>query len=108
MDFRTETNYYRSPFYSFSSLSSFPFVCLFRWGFPGRNRRTFLRFLMKDIQAIKMEVQEGLYPRRVLYMEIKGQRDIPLARTGENLTLREMEQKAAELARFLRISIEVF
>nr|QGS65003.1 photosystem I assembly protein Ycf4 [Microcycas calocoma]QKN99130.1 photosystem I assembly protein Ycf4 [Microcycas calocoma] len=82
-------------------------ACLFRWGFPGRDRRTFLRFLIKDIQAIKMEVQEGLYPRRALYMEIKGQRDILLTRTGENFTLREIEQKAAELARFLRVSIEV-
>nr|YP_010165223.1 photosystem I assembly protein Ycf4 [Chamaecyparis pisifera]AQM39016.1 photosystem I assembly protein Ycf4 [Chamaecyparis lawsoniana]AQM39099.1 photosystem I assembly protein Ycf4 [Chamaecyparis hodginsii]QJE70825.1 photosystem I assembly protein Ycf4 [Chamaecyparis obtusa]BCB64035.1 photosystem I assembly protein Ycf4 [Chamaecyparis obtusa var. formosana]BCB64865.1 photosystem I assembly protein Ycf4 [Chamaecyparis obtusa var. obtusa] len=83
-------------------------VCLFRWGFPGRNRRIFLQFLMKDIQAIKMEVQEGIFPRRVIYMEIKGQQDIPLTRTEENLTLREMEQKAAELARFLRVSIEGF
>nr|UPV70984.1 photosystem I assembly protein Ycf4 [Cephalotaxus oliveri]UPV71066.1 photosystem I assembly protein Ycf4 [Cephalotaxus oliveri]UPV71148.1 photosystem I assembly protein Ycf4 [Cephalotaxus oliveri] len=80
-------------------------VCLFRWGFPGRNRRIFLQFLMKDIQSIKMEVQEGIFPRRVLYIEIKGQQDIPLTR---NLTLREMEQKAAELARFLRVSIEGF
>lgn len=83
-------------------------VCLFRWGFPGGNRRIFLRFLIKDIQAIKMEVQGGIYPRRVLYMEIKGQQYIPLTRTDDNLTPREMEQKAAELARFLRVSIEGF
>ena len=41
-------------------------------------------------------------------MEIKGRQDIPLARTGDNLNLREIEQKAAELARFLRVSIEGF
>nr|QYB21115.1 photosystem I assembly protein Ycf4 [Austrotaxus spicata] len=83
-------------------------VCIFRWGFPGRNRRIFFQFLMNDIQAIKMEVKEGIFPRHVLYMEIKGQQDILLTRTEENLTLREMEQKAAELARFLRVSIEGF
>ena len=83
-------------------------VCLFRWGFPGRNRRIFLRFLMKDIQMIKTEVQEGISPRRVLYMEIRGQGAIPLTRTDENLTPREIEQKAAELAYFLRVPIEVF
>eukprot|EP01018_Ginkgo_biloba_P040703 Gb_15503 [translate_table: standard] len=55
-----------------------------------------------------MEVQGGIYPRRVLYMEIKGQQYIPLTRTDDNLTPREMEQKAAELARFLRVSIEGF
>lgn len=39
------------------------------------------------------------YPRRVLYMEIKGRQDIPLTRTGDNVNLREIEQKAAESAR---------
>ncbi|RWR97777.1 Acetyl-coenzyme A carboxylase carboxyl transferase subunit beta, chloroplastic [Cinnamomum micranthum f. kanehirae] len=75
-------------------------VCIFRWGFPGINRRIFLRFLMREIQSIRMEVKEGLYPRRVLYMEIRGQGAIPLTRTDENLTPREIEQKAAELAYF--------
>ena len=81
-------------------------VSLFRWGFPGENRRICIKFFMKDIQGIRMEVQEGIYPRRVIYMKIKGQQDIPLTRIGENLTLREIEEKAAELARFLRVSIE--
>ena len=57
---------------------------------------------------IKMEIQEGISPCHVLYMEIKGRQDIPLARTGDNLNLREIEQKAAESARFLRVSIEGF
>ncbi|KAG6468389.1 hypothetical protein ZIOFF_073067 [Zingiber officinale] len=82
-------------------------VCIFRWGFPGINRRIFLRFLMRDIQSIRIEVKEGLYTRRVLYMEIRGQGAIPLTRTDENLTPREIEQKAAELAYFLRIPMEV-
>nr|WAL34036.1 photosystem I assembly protein Ycf4 [Lindera obtusiloba] len=83
-------------------------VCIFRWGFPGINRRIFLRFFMREIQSIRMEVKEGLYPRRVLYMEIRGQGAIPLTRTDENFTPREIEQKAAELAYFLRVPIEVF
>lgn len=83
-------------------------VRIFRWGFPGKSRRIFLRFLMKDIQSIRIEVKEGVYARRVLYMEIRGQGAIPLIRTDENLTTREIEQKAAELAYFLRVPIEVF
>nr|YP_009356538.1 photosystem I assembly protein Ycf4 [Tarenaya hassleriana]AQV10719.1 photosystem I assembly protein Ycf4 [Tarenaya hassleriana] len=83
-------------------------VRIFRWGFPGKRRRIFLRFLMKNIQSIRIEVKEGLYARRVLYMEIRGQGAIPLIRTDENLTTREIEQKAAELAYFLRVPIEVF
>nr|QIB72646.1 photosystem I assembly protein Ycf4 [Cyperus glomeratus]QIB72738.1 photosystem I assembly protein Ycf4 [Cyperus difformis]QIT06830.1 photosystem I assembly protein Ycf4 [Cyperus fuscus] len=84
-------------------------VRIFRWGFPGLNRRIFLRFLMRDIQSIRIQDKEGLYPRRVLYMEIRGQGPIPLTRTDNNfLTPREIEQKAAELAYFLRVPIEVF
>nr|YP_009869963.1 photosystem I assembly protein Ycf4 [Mesua ferrea]YP_010529091.1 photosystem I assembly protein Ycf4 [Calophyllum inophyllum]YP_010570703.1 Photosystem I assembly protein Ycf4 [Calophyllum soulattri]UDP58256.1 photosystem I assembly protein Ycf4 [Calophyllum brasiliense]QJX65506.1 photosystem I assembly protein Ycf4 [Mesua ferrea]QKJ81903.1 photosystem I assembly protein Ycf4 [Mesua ferrea]QQK92877.1 Photosystem I assembly protein Ycf4 [Mesua ferrea]UXW91103.1 photosystem I assembly prote len=83
-------------------------VSIFRWGFPGKNRRILLRFLMKDIQSIRIEVKEGIYARRVLYMEIKGQGAIPLTRTNEILTPREIEQKAAELAYFLHVPIEVF
>ncbi|KAJ1683263.1 hypothetical protein LUZ63_021513 [Rhynchospora breviuscula] len=58
-------------------------VCIFRWGFPGLNRRIFLRFLMKDIQSIRIEDKEGFYSRRVLYMEIRGQGSIPLTRTDD-------------------------
>ena len=84
-------------------------VCIFRWGFPGLNRRIFLRFLMKDIQSIRIEDKEGIYSRRVLYMEIRGQGSIPLTRTDDNfLTPREVEQKAAELSYFLCVPIEVF
>nr|YP_009669081.1 photosystem I assembly protein Ycf4 [Guaiacum angustifolium]QCW94079.1 photosystem I assembly protein Ycf4 [Guaiacum angustifolium] len=83
-------------------------VCIFRWGFPGKNRRIFLRFLIKDIQSIRIEVQEGVYARRVLYMEIRGQGAIPLTHSDDNWTPREIEQKAAELAYFLRVPMEVF
>nr|QVV41398.1 photosystem I assembly protein Ycf4 [Bridelia tomentosa] len=83
-------------------------VCFFRWGFPGKSRRILLRFLMKDIQSLSIEAKEGLFARHVLYMEIRGQGAFPLTRTDENFTAREMEQKAAELAYFLRVPIEVF
>nr|YP_009994442.1 photosystem I assembly protein Ycf4 [Cuscuta approximata]QNP08565.1 photosystem I assembly protein Ycf4 [Cuscuta approximata] len=82
--------------------------CIFRWGFPGINRRIFLRFNIKDIRSIQIEMKEGIYARRVLYMDIRGQRAIPLTRTNENFTPGEIEKKAAELAYFLRVPIEVF
>ncbi|KAB2008660.1 hypothetical protein ES319_D10G114600v1, partial [Gossypium barbadense] len=56
-------------------------VCIFRWDFPGKNRRIFLRFLMKYIQSIRIEIKKGIYARRVLYMEIRGQGAVPLTRT---------------------------
>ncbi|KAK1419170.1 hypothetical protein QVD17_28330 [Tagetes erecta] len=82
---------------------------IFRWGFLGKIRRVFLRFLIKDIQSVRIEVKEGIYARRVLYMDIRGQGGaIPLTRTYENFTPWEMEQKAVELAYFLGVPIEVF
>ncbi|KAL4602096.1 hypothetical protein ACB092_10G027800, partial [Castanea dentata] len=70
-------------------------MCIFRWGFLGKNRRIFLQFFMKDVQSIRIEVKEG-------------HGAIPLTRTDENLTPRELEQKATELAYFLCVPIEAF
>nr|QUG10308.1 photosystem I assembly protein Ycf4 [Hymenophyllum barbatum] len=81
---------------------------IFRWGFPGKNRRICIRFVIKDIQAIRLEIREGFYPRRILYLKMRNRQDISLTRIGEDSTLREIEEKAAELARFLRVSIEEF
>nr|YP_010953920.1 photosystem I assembly protein Ycf4 [Cladopus fukienensis]WMV01315.1 photosystem I assembly protein Ycf4 [Cladopus fukienensis] len=83
-------------------------VSIFRWGFPGRNRRILLRFFLKDIQSIRIEAKEGIYAQRVLYMEIRGQGAFPLTGRNENLTPREIEKRAAELAYFLQVPIEVF
>ena len=80
-------------------------MCIFHWGFPGIKRRVFLRFLMRDIQSIRIQVKEGLYPRRILYMEIRGQGIIPLTLTDDIFfTPSENEQKAAKLAYFLRVA----
>nr|YP_010283949.1 photosystem I assembly protein Ycf4 [Paragymnopteris bipinnata var. bipinnata]UAT96858.1 photosystem I assembly protein Ycf4 [Paragymnopteris bipinnata var. bipinnata] len=81
---------------------------IFRWGFPGKNRRIHIRLILGDIEAVGLKSQEGFFPSRVLYLKVRGRRSIPLIRIGENSTLEDMEEKAAELARFLRISIEGF
>nr|YP_010716134.1 photosystem I assembly protein Ycf4 [Crepidomanes latealatum]WDE75869.1 photosystem I assembly protein Ycf4 [Crepidomanes latealatum] len=81
---------------------------IFRWGFPGRNRRICIRFVMTDIQAVRLEIREGFYPRRILSLRMRSRKDVPLTRIGEDSTLKEMEEKAAEIARFLRVSIEGF
>nr|YP_010466151.1 photosystem I assembly protein Ycf4 [Haplopteris ensiformis]UQV94600.1 photosystem I assembly protein Ycf4 [Haplopteris ensiformis] len=81
---------------------------IFRWGFPGKNRRIHIQLPLKDIEAIGLKNQEGFFPSRILYLKVRGQRNIPLTRIGENSTPEYIEEKAAELARFLRVSIEGF
>ena len=81
-------------------------IRIFRWGFPGKYRKIDLIYPITDVENIRLEIQEGLNPKRVLYLCLKGKRDIPLTRVGQPLTLNEIEQQAAELANFLQVNVE--
>lgn len=81
-------------------------VRIFRWGFPGKNRRIELVYSLNEIDCIKVDLQEGLNPRRSIYLRLKGKRDILLTRIGQPLTLEEIEKQAADLARFLQVGLE--
>ena len=82
------------------------FVKVFRWGFPGKNRRIQMVYPLKDIEAIRIDLKEGVNPKRALYLKIRGKNDIPLTQIGQPLTLGEIEKKSADLATFLQVSIE--
>jgi hypothetical protein len=79
---------------------------IFRWGFPGKNRRIQIDGRIEDVQSVRIAVKEGLNPRRALYLRVKGRRDIPLTRVGQPLSLTELETEGAKLARFLEVSLE--
>jgi hypothetical protein len=81
-------------------------VRIFRWGFPGKNRRIDLQYPIQDIQSIRVEIQEGLNPKRVIYLRLRGNREIPLTRAGQPLSLQEIETQAADLAKLLQVSLE--
>lgn len=77
-------------------------VRIFRWGFPGKNRRIDLTYPIDEVTAIRLELKDGLNPKRTIYLCVKGQRQIPLTRVGQPMTLEEIEILAAELAQFLQ------
>jgi Ycf4 len=79
---------------------------IFRWGFPGKNRKIELNCKLADIQAVKVALREGLNPKRTLYLRVKGMRDIPLTRVGQPIALSELENQAADLVRFLGVPLE--
>ncbi len=81
-------------------------VTIFRLGFLGKNRRIELVYDLNDIQAIRAEIKEGLNPRRTLYLRVKPKRDIPLTPVGEPISLSQLENQGAELARFLTVPLE--
>ena len=81
-------------------------VRIFRFGFPGKDRRINLVSPLTDVRGVRVEVKDGLNPRRVLYVKLKGRNDIPLTAVGEPMPLEVLEGKAAKLARFLGVPIE--
>lgn len=96
------------------------FVQIFRWGFPGKNRRINLLYMIDSIDSIRVELKEGLNPRRTIYMRvfqnppnsisngvIPGPRDIPLTGVSAPLTLEQVEKLAYEVARFINVPLEL-
>lgn len=81
-------------------------VLIFRWGFPGKNRSIELKCRLQDLQAVRVEIKEGLNPVRALYLRVKGRRNIPLTRVGQPLSVTQLENQGAELARFLGVPLE--
>jgi len=61
---------------------------------------------LREIQAVKVEVRDGLSPRRRLALRLQGRRDLPLTRVGEPMPLADLERSGAELARFLGVPLE--
>ena len=61
---------------------------------------------LRQIQAVKLEVRDGISPRRRLALRIQGRRDLPLTRVGEPMPLAQLEQGGAQLARFLGVPLE--
>lgn len=61
---------------------------------------------LREIQAVKVDVRDGLSPRRRLSLRVQGRRDLPLTRVGEPIALSDLEQGGAELARFLNVPLE--
>jgi Ycf4 len=72
----------------------------------GFRQRIEVELALRDIQAVRLEVREGLNPRRRLSLRLQGRRDLPLTRVGEPIPLAELEQDGARLARFLGVPLE--
>lgn len=81
-------------------------IRIFRWGYPGKTRKIDLTYSLKDVEAIKVELKQGLDPQRTIYLRLKGNREIPLTGIGQPLTLKDIEKQASELANFLQVSLE--
>ena len=78
----------------------------FRWGFPGKNRRIDFLYPLEEIEALRIQVVEGVNPKRIIYIRIKEKKEIPLTGISQPLTLEEIEKQASDLAIFLEVSLD--
>ncbi|WP_218082451.1 photosystem I assembly protein Ycf4 [Anthocerotibacter panamensis] len=81
-------------------------VTIYRSGFPGKNRRVQFQYPLGNVLGIKVILKDGLNPRRLIYLKVKGKGDIRLSGVDQPPTLSVLEEQAATLAQFLGVGIE--
>ena len=74
----------------------------------GRTKSKNFEFTYKfaDVLAIRVEIRNGLNPKRSLYLRVKGKGDLPLSEVGQPISLTALEDRAAEIAKFLAVPLE--
>nr|ARW69302.1 photosystem I assembly protein [Polysiphonia sp.] len=81
-------------------------ITIFRFGFPGKNRILKLQYRIDEIYSIKVNIEEGLSPKREIYLKTKDRREIPITKVGEPIPISAIEKEAKEIASFLKIKLE--
>lgn len=81
-------------------------VKVVRKGFPGENREIFLTYPLSTVRAIGIKITEGLNPTRSIYLCLKDERNIPLTPVQEPSSIANLEEEAADLAKFLDLKLE--
>lgn len=81
-------------------------VKIVRKGFPGKNREILLTYPLSNIRSIGIKITEGLNPTRSIYLCLKDDRQIPLTPVQEPTSISDLEEEAADLAKFLDLKLE--
>ena len=81
-------------------------VKVVRKGFPGKNREILLTYPLNNIQSIGIKISEGLNPQRIIYLCLKDERKIPLTPVQQPDSISDLEDEAADLAKFLDLKLE--
>ena len=81
-------------------------VKVVRKGFPGKNREILLTYQLNDIRSIGIKISEGLNPQRIIYLCLRDERKIPLTPVQQPDSISDLEDQAANLAKFLDLKLE--
>jgi len=83
------------------------YIRMFRWGFPGKNRRVNFYYSISDILGIRVEFQpiKRFGSQSKIFLQIKNKKEISLTDFAEPLTFEQLEKQAYKLAKFLKVSL---
>ena len=76
-------------------------IRLFRWGFPGKNRRIEACYSLNDVKSIKISPNVN----KNIYLSLKGDIDVILIRDGFLSSFSLVEKQAIDIASFLGIPL---
>ena len=71
-----------------------------------KNREILLTHPLSNVRAIGIKITEGLNPTRSIYLCLKDERNIPLTPVQEPIAISNLEEEAADLAKFLDLKLE--
>jgi hypothetical protein len=81
-------------------------ILLFRWGFPGKNRKIRVRCLIRDIESIRITSQSALGRLDTIALCIQGATELPFDSIFNAGNTDIIEQEAAQLAQYLQVPLE--
>jgi len=81
-------------------------VTILRKGFIGRNREIKLIYPILDIESIRLKSTESFNSVPSIFLCLKDKREIPLTELAPNPTIKEIEERAANLAKFLNVYLD--
>ena len=81
-------------------------VKIIRRGFPGNKKEIFLTYSFNNLKSIGIKISEGLNPSRTIYLCLKDERKIPLTPVKQPDSIKNLEQQASSLAKFLNLQLE--
>ena len=81
-------------------------IRIIRKGFPGKNKKILLTYNFELIKALEIFIEDGLNPKRNLFLCTKDDRKIPLYSNDQLLSIDLLENNANKISRILNVSIK--
>ena len=82
-------------------------LTIFRKGFPGKNEEIKLVYPIEEIETIRVKTTTDiLNSSQTVFICLKGKYEIPILQIRPPIKISELEEKASELASFLKVPVK--